>query len=266
MLLCGVSMVLAMPQETIPFISEAEWENFFFSGDGSRIRMIRFKNGTMRLLPTGNIITRLSSKQPSATPQTKCTPANAEGCSDESDIASPTKSQPSIEEPTKPFAAPKCAKDGQTFCIDVDEYPTQLVEQILKRDPLKYQELFGSDLEIQDIGQRINDGDDEQPLCRSQSRVIFPKVGQTESDSWKFIVNYQNATQGIKVEICDKPNRPCEMTNGFPSSYQTLCRQKYIYRQLLSLDEYGNTVKEQFKFPGCCQCVVRHRRTGRWRD
>lgn len=52
--------------------------------------------------------------------------------------------------------------------------------------------------------------------------------------------------------------KQCEMTQNFPLGYETKCKQKYIYRQLLAINENGNTVKDLFRLPSCCQCVLIH--------
>lgn len=47
------------------------------------------------------------------------------------------------------------------------------------------------------------------------------------------------------------------MTDSFPYGYTTECKQKFIYRQLLALNEQGQEVKESFKLPACCKCMIR---------
>lgn len=49
----------------------------------------------------------------------------------------------------------------------------------------------------------------------------------------------------------------CSLTESFPNNYKTECRQHYVYRQLLSLSPQGRIVKEQFRFPASCKCVVK---------
>lgn len=49
------------------------------------------------------------------------------------------------------------------------------------------------------------------------------------------------------------------MTDSFPYGYITECKQKYIYRHLLALDENGEAVKSLIRLPACCKCVIRSR-------
>lgn len=61
---------------------------------------------------------------------------------------------------------------------------------------------------------------------------------------------------------CRGENRPCAFTDSFPYGYITECKQKFIYRHLLALDEHGETIKNLFRLPACCKCVIRSRFNG----
>lgn len=41
------------------------------------------------------------------------------------------------------------------------------------------------------------------------------------------------------------------------TGYQTFCRQKYVYRRLLSLDNGGTPVPDMFKIPSACCCAYK---------
>lgn len=47
------------------------------------------------------------------------------------------------------------------------------------------------------------------------------------------------------------------MTESFPFGYTTECKQKFIYRHLLALNDRGEQVKDLFRLPACCKCIVR---------
>lgn len=98
---------------------------------------------------------------------------------------------------------PKCAK-GSTFCEEVDQYPAKHIEALLSKEHKKYEELFGSDLVIQeDVKNRFSNGiQDEESLCTSTEEIIYPQSGLTKDNTWMFIVNYKNYTQGVRVEKC----------------------------------------------------------------
>lgn len=98
--------------------------------------------------------------------------------------------------------ATKCSR-GNTFCEGSDSYPTTEFKSILQ-EAKKYTELFGSDLvNPVAIGNRFGeDEDDEEQLCPSQVRLVYPQIGLTRDNTWKYIVNQSNYTQGIRVEEC----------------------------------------------------------------
>jgi len=39
--------------------------------------------------------------------------------------------------------------------------------------------------------------------------------------------------------------------------YTSACRQKYIYKKMLSLSENGEPIHDTFKLPSCCVCYIR---------
>lgn len=104
--------------------------------------------------------------------------------------------------------ANRCAK-GSTFCERIENYPSTEVTSLMTEEDNKYSELFGSDLlnTISDgnelsIGIRFGDDENEEQLCTSQVRLVFPQAGLTKDDTWRYIVNHQNYTQGVRVDEC----------------------------------------------------------------
>lgn len=96
-----------------------------------------------------------------------------------------------------PLKEPIC---GETICEEVDNYPAKHIELILNREADKYEELFGVD--TVSIQSRINDESDDEPLCRTEETIIYPRIGRTQDDKWMFIVNYKNYVQGVRIEKC----------------------------------------------------------------
>lgn len=96
---------------------------------------------------------------------------------------------------------PECAK-GSTFCEKIQNYPTARVDLILKENAHKYEELFGADMIESNIANRNNGIDEEESLCKSQERIIHPQAGLTQDNTWMYIVNQRNYTQGVRVEEC----------------------------------------------------------------
>lgn len=152
-----------------------------------------------------------------------------------------------------------------TFCEDTDEYPFAMVEQQLRKDRSKFSLFFGEDKSFDDdvkLTQRINgnDGIEDIKMCRSVRKIIYPRKGVTIDNDWKFIVNQNDSTQGVVIELCDTElEGPCLFSDRFPVGYRAVCKQHYVYRQLISFSEQGSPFeKDYFKMPSCCQCVVNH--------
>ena len=46
-------------------------------------------------------------------------------------------------------------------------------------------------------------GPEENPVCESTQKYIFPKVAKTVRGQWRYIINIQDLyMQGVSVEIC----------------------------------------------------------------
>ncbi|KAK9874698.1 hypothetical protein WA026_005518 [Henosepilachna vigintioctopunctata] len=150
---------------------------------------------------------------------------------------------------------PTCA-NGETFCEHYEAYPENHIRDILKgkKDLEGY---FRREDETPFIENR--DSRQEEPprfLCPSLERTIIPKAGQNKNDEWKFIINQEvdGYTQAVRVELCRKKNAACDIIGGFPLGYTTFCKQKYIYKSLLSLDVSGQPIQDMFKLPVACCC------------
>lgn len=46
--------------------------------------------------------------------------------------------------------------------------------------------------------------------------------------------------------LCSK-EMPCALSDNLPIGYKTTCRQKYIYRKLVSLNEEGRALTDSFR-------------------
>ncbi|XP_055851375.1 protein spaetzle isoform X2 [Episyrphus balteatus] len=154
---------------------------------------------------------------------------------------------------------PKCQEEGKSFCTDVQNYPEHKVEDMLKNQISKFDVLFGDDDIPQplNISQRMSPGEDS--LCKSVERVIYPKAGESKDLKWLYIVNQQNYTQAVKIEECVNPESACMFADSFPNGYVTMCKQSFIYRQLVAFTKNGEIVKDNFKLPSCCKCIYKQR-------
>ncbi|CAM1298548.1 SPZ5 (predicted) [Pycnogonum litorale] len=102
---------------------------------------------------------------------------------------------------------------------------------------------------------------DVETPCRSRSKFISPKAAMNENSEWKYVVNVAgrnpNYKQVIKVDICESPGDICSEDISLPFGFRQSCRQKYIKKRMLALDESGNGVSEEnFFIPSCCICEI----------
>lgn len=160
-------------------------------------------------------------------------------------------------------SAMKCES---TFCEHTYEYPFAMVEERLRQDRSKFILSFDKDKYFENdvkLTIRIHGDDDNKDediqMCRSRRKVIYPRKAEAIDSSWKFIVNQNDTTQGVVIELCDTElNAPCMFSDRFPVGYQAVCKQHYVYRQLVSFsDEGGPFEKNYFKMPSCCKCVLK---------
>ncbi|KAK6633737.1 hypothetical protein RUM44_004344 [Polyplax serrata] len=157
----------------------------------------------------------------------------------------------------------KCGKKT-TFCEHVgEEYPSDYINQILKKEGAMFKEFFGKDV-ISDpnITERIH-APEENSLCPFRQEVVFPRAAKNKEDKWLFVVNQDQYVQGVTVEVCLNPESRCILTESFPLSYTPYCKQKYIERRLVAIGEDGKPHSDSFRLPSCCSCVLKHETSAR---
>ncbi|KAL0129327.1 hypothetical protein PUN28_004198 [Cardiocondyla obscurior] len=151
-----------------------------------------------------------------------------------------------------PFSALPC-RSNSTFCENVINYPKQLVNAAIARNAsLRFLET----VDPMPIEQRI-DVADEWTFCRFREQVVYPQSAQNKEKQWLFIVNQDELKQGIRIEVCVNEGQGCSMIDGFAEGYKTICKQKFIYRELAAVGSDGSIVKDQFRFPSSCCCHVK---------
>lgn len=151
----------------------------------------------------------------------------------------------------------KCAEKNLTFCTKDDDYPIEYISQLLKQYAHEYDDAFSSDLTTNDVVFRIGTIDEDY-LCDSFEKVIYPTSGKGKNGTEQYIFNTDDHRQGVRVSLCQKRGEPCKMTENFPIGYTTECKQQMVYRELLSLSPEGQPVKDHFEFPACCSCALHH--------
>lgn len=146
-----------------------------------------------------------------------------------------------------------------TFCENVTNYPTQLVNAAIARNSsLRFLENVDEILSdpIPDIEHRIKPADEQ--LCDYVEHLVYPQTAQNKEKQWLFVVNLDGLKQRIRVEICLNDGQECNVIKGFAENYKTTCKQKFIYRELLAVGSNGNIVKDQFRFPSSCCCHIKY--------
>ncbi|XP_056643406.1 protein spaetzle-like [Diorhabda sublineata] len=152
--------------------------------------------------------------------------------------------------------APACATDS-TYCEEYEDYPEQHLKNLLNWHQMN-KNLFGIDvaplLDTRD--------DDEEFVCKSRVTTIFPKIAKNTRNAWKIIINQgdnEEYKQGVVVERCLTAGRKCDVIGEKSQYFITACKQKYIYRRLLSLNDVGLPELDSFKLPSACCCSYRRK-------
>lgn len=94
---------------------------------------------------------------------------------------------------------PRGCSDDSVICATKDDYPEDYVNNLVAANADKLTEFFSDDI-VPEVVQRVDSAD--EPLCASKEVVIYPTVGQTQQNSWAFIINNANYSQGVRVEQC----------------------------------------------------------------
>ncbi|CAH0552734.1 unnamed protein product [Brassicogethes aeneus] len=184
---------------------------------------------------------------------------HSEGYTDYSDqeVVFPDSYEMIFEPVPRIDGSPKCA-DGSTFCETFDTYPYYHLKDILKKNEA-YKDLFGKDEEPSEITNRLGE-DEDMFVCRSFERTIYPKVGKNKSNKWKFIINQGDSDgyiQGVRVETCRSQGSACDIIGDLPNGYVTACKQKYVYRRMLSISDNGRPFPDTFLLPSACCCAYK---------
>ncbi|XP_049820214.1 protein spaetzle isoform X2 [Aethina tumida] len=177
--------------------------------------------------------------------------------SSEQEVVFPDEYDMTFDPVPKIDGTPKCA-NGLTFCEEFDAYPYHHVKDILEEEHV-HKDLFGKDDVPFEITNRIGE-DEDVFVCRASQRTIYPKLGKNKNNKWKFIINQDDTDgyiQGIRVETCVREGNTCDVIGDLPSGFTTSCKQKYVYRRLLSLTENGKPVPDTFLLPSACCCAYK---------
>lgn len=153
----------------------------------------------------------------------------------------------------------KCAGNYEIFCSSGDNYPIDYVQFLLHKHWHMLSFAFHNDATDPDEFTIDNIIKIETEICTSEDEIIYPTSGQNMDGKNLYIINTPENQQGVRISMCQEKNRPCQVSIQGP--YQTQCEQRYIYRELLALDNHGIPILEKFKFPAFCTCKILYETT-----
>lgn len=79
------------------------------------------------------------------------------------------------------------------------DYPEDVIKNALRQNNnLRY---LATVDDISMLDQRIDSADDEA-LCSSEEKIVYPRSTQDKTDQWRFVINQDGFQQGIRTERC----------------------------------------------------------------
>lgn len=90
---------------------------------------------------------------------------------------------------------PNCT---DTYCTEIPDYPLNVLKNL---DLEKFLPYFNDDIEENVVQTRLN-APEEESLCDSISKKIYPRQGWTQDNQMLIIINHDKYRQGILVEEC----------------------------------------------------------------
>lgn len=158
---------------------------------------------------------------------------------------------------------------SSTFCDRTRDYPTQRVlQELLQRREVSgqlFNAVFNSECKKFEANTRQFNINEDQ-LCSSRKKVIFPQKALNSQNKWMFVVNVGNFTQSVEVDECQGFGFGGGDDDGFGSCLysgsqgndpgSTSCRQLYREHRLLALNGANNLEVDSFKLPSACACYT----------
>lgn len=130
------------------------------------------------------------------------------------------------------------------------------MEQILRENLNRFDDLFTSDFIPEDVITRMDDSSDEIQLCESRTELECPESGKNKKGEDRFIFQGRDKKQCFRISKCMKPDEACNSIVSVPNNHRTSCKQEYVYHEFLTATHDGTVIKDKFKFPVCCLCSV----------
>ncbi|XP_045446896.1 protein spaetzle-like [Melitaea cinxia] len=158
-------------------------------------------------------------------------------------------------------------KDKKTLIADDPIIPTTQKPRLLHGEWLHNQRVFGGQHHSHDHHNRVMGGssssserDTEIPLCHSTVLYQRPKVAENRNKLWKFILNDDDQPiQTFRLERCNTSRSTCSEMINFIPTYEGVCVQKWILKEMYYIHDDGTIGNDYFKIPSCCACRLMHR-------
>ncbi|XP_023242549.1 uncharacterized protein LOC111640738 [Centruroides sculpturatus] len=150
--------------------------------------------------------------------------------------------------------APNCAQYGRYYCSYKEEYPTEIVTQVVKYMKWPLEKLF-KDLRTLQMPKLAELGDGSL-VCDSQTKIVRPGWAKNVNGRWLVVLNNEYYHQYVTEVQCKYDGSYC---NFVPPCYHATCQQRYNKQTLLVIDPhhpYKGPFLSKFLFASCCVCYV----------
>ncbi|XP_045597610.1 protein spaetzle isoform X2 [Procambarus clarkii] len=176
-----------------------------------------------------------------------------------------TKEKPKCSLDTAPIDGEPCNEDPEydnmvkqhvAFLLSRNERLRGLVNDPSLRNILRDVDINTTFVGTSSVNTRITPLEQESPVCSSAETLIFPKRGKTSKNDWVFVVNQDNVQQALRVEKCINEGESCNFGMPLQGNTIAVCRQKYVYRRMLTVGS-NDIQPEEVLMPSCCVCYAR---------
>ncbi|KAK9874703.1 hypothetical protein WA026_005523 [Henosepilachna vigintioctopunctata] len=150
-------------------------------------------------------------------------------------------------------------KCSHGFCEEVDDYPEDLIRNVLKRSS-NLNEYFREEVtfNLNNRGGFDDEEDSNDTLCPVRSVTRYPRTARNTKKQERLLINVEGHKQGIVFETCIEDVQTCKFSESFPAGYVSSCKQKYVKRRLATLDADNQTTSwDIFEVPSCCVCIIK---------
>ncbi|XP_037811833.1 protein spaetzle [Lucilia sericata] len=154
--------------------------------------------------------------------------------------------------------------NGKIFCNKLRNYPDILhLERIINEEFTLLESYFNKFYDDYDYNDDYDEDydlhHDEEFLCPSREKIIYPEAAINNDGVWQPIVNIPRHKQGIRIEECLEAGSTCGESTGIPipNHYTAICRQSFGEQVLVAISEHEDIILDRFRIPSCCKCLIK---------